>query len=158
MGRTCLYEERVKPRFSEIKEWLELGATDKEVYTNLRVGKDAWFKYKREHKELKELIDNARKKPVFEIKAALLKRALGFQYDETKVTKKQVVLDDGHETPATLVKTETTTKTVLPDVAACLILLQHWAKNEGWCRDPQALEIKKQELKLKEKKLEMEEW
>ena len=158
MGRTCLYEKRVKPRFNEITEWLEAGATEKEVYTNLRVGKDAWFKYKKEHKELRELIDNDRKTPVLEIKSALLKRALGYEYEETKVIKKQITLNDEDKTPAILVKTETTTKKVHPDVAACLILLQHWAKDEGWTRDPQSLELKKQELKLKEKKLELENW
>lgn len=169
MARTSLYEERVKSRFSEISEWLKAGATEKEVYKNLRVGKDAWFKYKREHEDLKNLINNARKEPVLKIKAAMLKRALGFEYEEKKVTTTTIeypdeideILKDCNldvtKTPKK-VKTEITKKIVLPDVAACLILLQHWAKDEGWTRDPQALELKKKELELKKEKIDSESW
>lgn len=171
MARTCLYEERVKSRFSEITEWLESGATEKEVYKNLRIGKDAWFRYKKDHEELRNLIKNARKTPVLKIKAALLKRALGFEYEEKKVTISAVNYPDEIEEilkennfnlddskMPKQVKTEVTKKIVLPDVAACLILLQHWAKDEGWTRDPQALELKKKELELKKEKIDSESW
>ncbi len=169
MARASLYEERVKSRFSEISEWLKAGATEKEVYKNLRVGKDAWFKYKREHEDLKNLIKNARKEPVLKIKAAMLKRALGFEYEEKKVTTTTIeypdeideILKDCNLDVTKMpkqVKTEVTKKIVLPDVAACLILLQHWAKDEGWTRDPQALELKKKELELKKEKMDNEGW
>lgn len=95
-----------------------------------------------------------------EIKQAMLKRAVGFQYEEKKVVTQKITIDgaDGIPIPAKVIRTEVTTKTALPDVAAGLVLLQHWAKDEGWTRDPQSLELKKKELELKEKKIEEESW
>lgn len=159
MARPSKYEANVKSRFDEIREWLELGATEKEIYTNLKISKDSWIDYKKKYTELTELIKKSRKNPVNEIKAAMLKRAKGFQYEEKKVITQRIEYEDGEiVVPAKLIRTEVTTKTALPDVAAGLILLQHWAKDEGWTRDPQSLELKKRELELKEKQAEDNNW
>ena len=158
-GAPSKYETNVKSRFDEIKEWLELGATEKEIYTNLKISKDSWIEYKKKYTELTELIKKSRKSPVNEIKAAMLKRAKGFQYEEKKIVTERIEYDDGETIiPARKIRTEVTTKTALPDTAAGLVLLQHWAKDEGWTRDPQSLELKKKELELKEKKIEEESW
>lgn len=159
-GRPNKYEIDVKPRFNEITEWLKLGATDKEVAENLGIHKATFVEYKKKYTELNELIKKGRKSPVTQIKNAMLKRALGFQFEEKKVTTQKIVIDgvDGDKIPAKLIKTEITTKTALPSETAGLILLQHWAKDEGWTRDPQSLAIKKQELKLKEKQAEDNSW
>lgn len=158
-GRKSKYETHVKSRFDEIREWVKLGATEKEIYTNLGIGKDAWIGYKEKYQELTELIKINRKQPVKEIKAAMLKRATGFQYEERKVVTQRIDYEDGDTViPAKLIRTEVTTKTALPDVAAGLVLLKHWAKDEEWTGDPQMLELKKKELELKEKKLEEESW
>ena len=37
-----------------------------------------------------------------------------------------------------------------------MILLKHWAREEGWTNDPQSLELKKEELELKKEKQESE--
>lgn len=163
-GRPSKYETEVKPRFNEILEWLELGSTEKEIYTNLGICKDAWIEYKKKYVELTELIKNGRKNPVIQIKKAMMKRAIGFQYEEKKVTTQVIKFKDEAlgEIPAQVIRTEVTTKTALPDVAAGLVLLQHWDKDENgntkWSRDPASLEIKKQELELKEKQAENENW
>lgn len=163
-GAPSKYETHVKPRFDEIREWLELGATEKEIYTNLGISKDSWIDYKSKKTELIDLIKEGRKNPVNQIKKAMLKRALGFQYEEKKVITQKIVIDgqDDVPIPAKVIKTEITTKTALPDVAAGLVLLQHWDKdddgNSKWSRDPANLEIKKQELKLKEKQAENDNW
>lgn len=93
----------------------------------------------------------------------MLKRAVGFQYEEKKVTTQYIEFEDsGIKTPAKVVKTEVTTKTALPDAAAGLILLQHWDLNDDgstkWSRDPASREIKKEELELKKKQVEEEAW
>lgn len=161
-GAPNKYQSHVKARFDDIKEWLELGASEKEIYSNLGISKDTWIKYKSEYIELSDLIKNGRKSPIIQIKKAMLKRAVGFQYEEKKVTTQKVELDDGGTMiPAKVIKTEITTKTALPDVAAGLVLLQHWDTDEKgqtkWSRDPASLELKKKELELKEKQAE-EEW
>ena len=158
-GAPSKYETHVKARFTEINKWLSLGATDKEIWNNLGIHKSTFYDYKAKHKEFSDLLKNGRKKPVEEIKAAMLKRATGFQYEEKKVITQRIEYEDGEEIiPAKLVRIETTTKTALPDVAAGLVLLKHWDKESGWTTDPQSLELKKKELELKEKQAEENNW
>lgn len=160
-GAPSKYETHVKARFNEIEEWLSLGATEKEIWTNLGIHKSTFYDYKSKHKEFSDLLKKGRKKPVEEIKAAMLKRAKGFQYEEVKITTQHIEIDydgSGVKTPAKVIKEERTVKTALPDTAAGLVLLQHWAKDEGWTRDPQSLELKKKELELKEKQAENDAW
>ena len=158
-GAPSKYETHVKSRFDEIKEWLSLGATEKEIWNNLGIHKSTFYDYKSKYKEFSDLLKKGRKKPVEEIKAAMLKRAKGFQYEETKTVIERIEYEDGDTiVPARKVRTEVTTKTALPDVAAGLVLLKHWDKDSGWTTDPQSLELKKRELELKEKKLEEESW
>lgn len=147
-GRPSKYETNVKPRFNEILEWLEIGATEKEIAENLGINNKVFCKYKKQYKELNELVKSGRKKPVQAIKAALFRRATGFNYTEIKFTED----DEGHW------KKETITKYALPDPASGMILLKHWDKDEGWTNDPASLELKKEELELKKKQLESEEW
>ena len=86
-GRKSAYETTIKPRFNEISEWLRNGATEKQVYENLGIGKDAFYKYKREMPEFNELIKKGRKTLVKQLRGALVKKAFGFQYVETKKIK-----------------------------------------------------------------------
>lgn len=162
-GAPSKYQTHVKSRFSEITEWLEIGASEKEIYNSLGISKDSWIDYKKKYTELSDLIKNSRKNPVIQIKKAMLKRAIGFQYEEKKVTTQRIELDEGGTMiPAKVIKTEITTKTALPDPGAGLILLQHWDLNDDgsakWSRDPANREIKKEELELKKQALENDSW
>lgn len=147
-GRPNKYESNVKPRFNEILEWLQLGATEKEIAENLGVNQKVFCRYKKEYSELNDLIKKGRKQPVQAIKAALYKRAIGFNYTESKFIED----DEGHW------KRETLTKAALPDPTAAMMLLKHWDKETGWTSDPQSLELRKRELELKEKQSESEVW
>ena len=148
MARPSKYESNIKPRFDEIKKWLELGATEKEIASNLGIAESTYFKLKKDNKEFSEFIKNNRKNPVIQIKAAMYKRAIGFQYSEIKT----IVDDDGKT------RKETTVKTALPDTTAGLILLKHWDKDVEWTGDPASLKLKKQELELKKQQAEKEDW
>lgn len=147
-GRPNKYLTNVKPRFAEIKEWLKLGATDKEIAENLGVNPKVLCRYKNEYSDLNELWKNGRTKAVQDIKAALFKRATGFQYQEKKVIESE---KNGRTV-------EIYTKSALPDPASAMILLKHWDKEGGWTQDPAQLELKKQELELKKKHMESEVW
>lgn len=159
-GRPSKYETDVKPRFNEITEWLQIGATDKEIAENLGINKATLCDYKKRYSEFNELIKNGRKQPVQAIKAALFKRATGFSYTEKKVIRKKIVLkgEDEQSIPADLFVEEEHTKYAVPDPASAMILLKHWDKDNKWTNDPQQLELKKQELELKKKHLESEVW
>ena len=147
-GRPSKYESNVKPRFAEIKDWLQHGATDKEIAENLGVNPKVFCRYKSEYSDLKELCKNGRQKAVQDIKAALFKRATGFQYQE----KKQII------EAGTVVREEVYTKAALPDPASAMILLKHWDQDTEWTQDPAQLKLKKQELELKKKHIESEVW
>lgn len=150
-GRPDKYFTHVQPRFDEIQEWLELGATQKEICDQLGVNEKVFCKYKNEHKELKDLCKNARRRPVQQIKAALFKRACGYHYQETTTVSNekgtQVTIYD---------------KYLPPDPASAMILLKHWDKDEHgnakWTQDPARLELQKEELELKKQHIESEEW
>lgn len=170
-GRPNKYETHVKSRFDDIKKWLANGATEKEIADHLSVSYTSWKAYKNKFHDLYDLVKNNRKLPVEEIKAAMLKRAVGFQFEEKKVIKQQIEFSDyvserlmnagidvnRLERPI-LIRTEITTKTALPDPTSGLILLKHWDKEAGWTADPATLRLKIKELELKEKQIENESW
>ena len=89
-GRPNKYDSDVKPRFEEIKEWLKLGATDKEIAENLGINKATLCEYKKKYPEFSKLIKIGRKTPVLAIKAALYKRAVGYDYEEKIVTDSEI--------------------------------------------------------------------
>ena len=141
-GRPNKYLLNVQPRLAEINEWLEVGATEAEVADRLGVNVNVFSRYKKEYPELMEVVTNARRRPVQEIKTALLKRAKGFYYTETTT----VTSEKG-------VQTTTYNKYSVPDVNAAMILLRHWDKEDDgrakWTADPAQMELKKEELEFK---------
>ena len=147
-GRPNKYESHVKPRFNEIFEWLQAGATEKEIAENLGVNQKVFCKYKKLYSELNELCKKGRRLPVQAIKAALYRRATGFKYEETKYIEDS----EGYW------KRETFTKYSVPDPTAALMLLKHWDQDQEWTSDPASLKIKKEELELKKQQAESEEW
>lgn len=150
-GRKSAYETRIKPRFSEILEWLQTGATEKQICENLGISKDAFYKYKREKTEFNELVKKGRESLVTQLRGALVKKALGFDYTETKTVKTRGVGGEVIE------RIETTVKHSLPDVAALNLCLKNYDPDE-WANDPQANAIKREELELKKKIYEDGKW
>lgn len=127
-----------------VAEWLQAGATDKEIAENLGVNPKVWCRYKSDFNDLRELYKNGRKKAVQEIKAALFKRATGYTYIEKKITESE-----------RFGKTEETyVKQALPDPASAMILLKHWDQETEWTQDPAQLRLRKKELELKEKHMD----
>ena len=147
-GRKGKYETHVKARFDEIREWASIGATDKEICASLGIAESTYFDYKQKHREFSELIKDARKVPIMQIKAAIFKRATGYSYRETTKIK-----EDG-----VIVREQIHERFALPDPACAMILLKHWARDEGWTNDPATLEIRREEIELKKKQLEKEDW
>lgn len=174
-GRPNKYLSDVKSRFNEIKEWLRLGLTDKEIADNLGIAKSTFVEYKKNFSDFSDLIKNERKAPIIEIKKAMFQKAVGFQYDEKKVIiselklpieAEEILNENGfkflNSNKPQIIRTEITSKYSLPSEAAGLILLQHWdLDSKGktkWSRDLASKEIKEAELEYKKKKLEEENW
>lgn len=152
-GRKSVYETHIKPRFSDIFEWLQNGATEKQVYDNLGISKDAFYKYKAKESEFSELIKKGRESLVKQLRGALVKKALGFGYVETSEIKER----DAATGEMKVAKVETKTKYAQPDVAALNLCLKNY-DTDNWANDPAYLKIKQEELELKKKQAEKEDW
>ena len=149
-GRKSVYDTKIKPRFDDILKWLRNGATEERIYNNLGISKDTFYRYKNEKSEFSDLLKKGQESLVEQLRGALIKKALGFEYKESKrITK----YEDGNE----ITQTEEYTKQSLPDVAAANLLLKNYDK-ENWSNDPRNDDIKREELELKNKLFDKENW
>lgn len=167
-GRKSKYETVIKPKFNDIKTWLENGATEQQVAINLGIAYSTFLKWKAEKIELSDICKNSRHGLVLKLRGALVKKAMGYKYSETKKTTidiklpdemKKCLLENGFKDieKAKLIKTEVSEKEQTPDVAALNLALKNYDK-ENWANDPQLLELKKEELKIKKDQIEKGDW
>ena len=150
-GRKSAYDTIIKPRFDDVLKWLRNGATEKQVIKNLGINSDTFYKYKKEMPEFSELLKKGKESLVEQLRGALIKKALGFEYKESK---RIINFEDGNEI---IVHTEEYTKQALPDVAAANLLLKNYDK-ENWSNDPRSDELKREEFELKKKLFDKENW
>ena len=147
MGRPSKYETHVKPYIKDIKKWTEAGATDREIATALGVALSTLSLYKNQYSELSDAFARGRTNVVLNIKAALLKKALGFSYEEKKQYIKQGV-DTGDKSLDKTQYTEITTRYCVPSETAAAMLLRNY--DPDWNdRDSISNEMRKQELELR---------
>lgn len=149
-GRPGLYVDKVEPRLEEIKEWAKAGATYAEMSAALGIAAPTFSKYVGEHIELRRAVGEGQMSGVPEVKMALYKRAVGYEYEETKTYIKR-----DEETGKETFYTETTKKQVAPDVSAIGMYLRNCGEN--WSdRDKLSVEMKKREMELREKMVDMQ--
>lgn len=142
-GRKSIYDTKIKPHLEQIRKAVESGATVKEVADALGIAESTLYRYKEEKKELKETFACGRASIVIEIRAALLKKALGYEYEEKKRYIKE---EDFH----TVEYTEITTKHQPPSETAGAMLLRNY--DENWLdKDNPTTRLKRQEYELRKK-------
>lgn len=149
MGR-CKYEEKVKPYLGQIGEWYQT-LTEEQIAKKLGVSLTAWKGYKNKFPELMNVLVDAHKKLISELRKSLKMKAKGYEYEEYKITVKEV---GGEEVSRTI---ETYKKRAHPDTAAIHLLLKNL--DPEWHNDDQAtMELKKRQLEVAEKKAEDASW
>lgn len=138
MARKSKYAEYVKPMLSKITEWSKSGATDEEICSALGISKSTFYDYKKKYPELSEALRTGRQNVVLTIKAALYKRAIGFEYEERRGTQK-----DGEIKNIEIFK-----RYCPPDTTAAQLLLRNYDKT--W-RDKDVItnDLKQQEIDLR---------
>lgn len=149
-GRKGKYETHIKQFFDKIDKMLNDGASEKQCAEALGVSYPAWNKYKQEYSEFRELCSKPRTKLIEELRSALVKRALGFTYEE----KKQYITED--EDGKKKKHTEITTKQALPDTTAIFGALNIY--DDEYVKDKKAHELKQQELELRREMAELKNW
>lgn len=145
-GRPNKYHTHVEPHLDKIKE-MALTMTEKQIAQTLGVAYSSFMEYKKQYSELSESLKKGRQDLVIQLKSALIKKALGFEYSEKKTVKEY----------GTVVREEVTVKHTQPDVAALNLLLKNYDK-DNWANDPQMLKIREKEIELKEKQIENNNW
>lgn len=137
-GRKSKYNDYVKPRLDEIKRWAAAGATETEICSALGVSVSSFNEYKNKYSELSDSLRAGRQNVVLNIKAALYKRALGFNYEE-KIGRS----NNKDET-----STEIHVRYSPPDTTAAAMLLRNYC--EDWRdKDKTTADFKAQELQIK---------
>ena len=134
--------DQVKDKLHLVEKWSRDGLTEDQIGKNLGISKNTVNEYKKKYSDFQDSIKRGRQSCVAQIENALVKRALGFEYEEVKNYMK----DDGD---GRITKyTEKTKKYQPPDVGACAILLKN--KDRGnWSDNPAKLDLDRELLELK---------
>lgn len=142
-GRPSKYETNVKPYFDHIKKWLGQGATERQIADQLGIAYSTYNDYKVKYSEFAEVVKgNNRVHLVEELRGALVKKALGYEYKE----KKEYIKED----PDTGVKTkyiEITTRQSLPDTTAIFGALNIY--DPEYVRDKKNHELREKDYELR---------
>lgn len=149
-GRRELYDTHIKPNFKKIDEWLNDGASEKQIAEALGVSYASWNNYKVKYQELDDLCRKPRTQLVLKLRSALNKKALGMTITEKKVYSKKD--PDGKE----IKYTELTEKELPPDTTAIFGALNIY--DSEYVKDKKNYELKQQELELKKMLAELKEW
>lgn len=113
---------------TKLEGWARDGLTDEQIAHNIGIAVGTLYDWKNRFPEFSEALKKGKEVVDIQVENALLKRALGYEYEETKV----MVDADGKK------RVERIKKQVQPDVTAQIF----WLKNrrpDRW-RDKQELE------------------
>lgn len=145
-GTPNKYHSHVEPYLEEISR-MALNMTEAQIAKELGVAPSSFRTYKHKYPALVDALKKGRRQLVMELKSTLIQKAKGYNYEERKK-----VYENGE-----LVREEVYTKAALPDTGSIHLLLKN-LDPENWSENPQALELKKQELALQREKIDFQNW
>lgn len=70
------YDTHVKPKLDLIEGWARDGLTDEQIYNNLGVSKDTFYKYKKQYSDFSDALKNGKEVIDYQVEKALLTKAL----------------------------------------------------------------------------------
>ena len=157
VGRKSKYETHVKPYFEQIDKWLNNGASEEQCAVNLGISYASWNNYKNKYDDFRALCEKPRANLVEDLRSALVKKALGFTYEEKEQYIKQEV-DPVTKRPIgkPIMHTRIVTKQALPDTTAIFGALNLY--DEDYVKDKKQYELKQQELELRRLSAEAKDW
>ncbi len=125
-----------------IEDWARQGLTDEQIAKNMDISYSTFREWKKKYSALSAALKKGKAPIDFEVENALLKRALGFEYEET-----ETVFEDVDGKPKKRIKK--TIKYAPPDTSACIFWLKNRKPNH-WRKMNEAVENK---LKAETEKL-----
>lgn len=117
------------------------GLTDEQIAQNMGIGTRTLYEWKYKYPQISQAIKKGKEIVDCQVENALLKRALGYEYEEVKTYIEEV---DGKKKK----KVEKVIKHVSPDVTAMIFWLRNRKANEWSNREPLDNEKIKAEIEL----------
>lgn len=136
--------EDIKTKLIQIEGWVRDGLTNEQIVQNLGIGKTTFYKMLKEHSELSELLKKGKEIVDYEVENALLKRALGYEYEEKTYETKY----DERTGKSVEKLIKRVTKQVSPDTTAQIYWLNN-RKPKQW-RNKQDINVENNEMSLAE--------
>lgn len=122
------YKEWLDPEgLLKIEGWARDGLVDEQIAQNIGINPATLYDWKKKYPEISKALKKGKEVVDRQVENALLKRALGYKYEETKTEK----TNEGK-------KVTVTVKEVVPDTTAQIFWLKN-RKPEQW-RDKQQIE------------------
>lgn len=109
----------------KLEGWARDGLTDEQIAKNAGIHPSTLYDWKNKYSEISEALKRGKEIVDREVENALLKRAIGYEYEEIK----QIIIKDenGNERK----KVEKTTKKAIPDTTAQIFWLKN-RKPKAW--------------------------
>ena len=120
-----------------MRAWARDGLTDEQIAHNIGIATGTLYEWKKEHAEIAEALKKGKEVADIEVENALYKRAVGYDYEETKVE----VEANGKK------KITKFTRHVAPDVTAQIFWLKN-RKPEKWRDKPMPAVVTEKEIDL----------
>lgn len=138
-----------------IEGWARMGLTDQQISHNMGISRKTLADWKKKNEDIEKAIARGKEVVDIEVENSLLKKALGISTKVKKPIKvKTVEYKDGKRVKEVEhIEYADEQIYIPPDTTAMIFWLKN-RKQEKWKNDPQLLELRKQELKIKQEKSE----
>lgn len=128
----------------KLEGWARDGLTDEQIAANAGINPATLYEWKNRFPEITESLKHGKEVVDIQVENALLKRAMGYKYDEVTRELGTMVDEETGDVKRGMVETKRVTKEVQPDVTAQIF----WLKNrrpDRW-RDKQDVDMSVKEL------------
>lgn len=117
-----------------IEGWARQGLTDEQIAKNMAVGLSTLKEWKKKYPAISDSLKRGKAPVDFEVENALLKRAIGFEYEETETIIEEI---DGKQKK----RVKRIKKVALPETSAIIFWLKN-RKPEQWRKFNPVVEAK----------------
>lgn len=124
------YREWLEPDgLARISQWAREGLTDEQIARKMGISARTYYTWQQDHPQISQAIKKGKAPVDIQVENALLKRALGYEYEEISVEEEDLPTgrtgEDGEPIVIRRTRTRRVTKQVAPDVTAQI----YWLNN-----------------------------